>query len=204
MELIFVALISASSAILGAALSAIATYKVTSRQVSAAREQLALQLLHSSKEARRERLIKARQDVLLRLREVCSEWVQKAEAHVTAAFALKFAAEGATAGESLREEFQRFEKATTESQEASTQLAMLRGQLSDSELDRLVGEASDAQEQAGLELVTLTRKLHAGSVTAEVAEGVYSELKDHSNRLRERTRAVAQRIELLLTGENAE
>ena len=140
-ELVWVALIGIGGALLGAGISGLVTYKVTTRQTEAQKDQVTKQIEYQVDEARRNRIAESRKAYLDPLKLALIHWLHTFHLLVSA---INSSTVGFERGVSVTEQARLTAdsiSATDAVSLASNELNMYVGQLADRELSALLDEA---------------------------------------------------------------
>ncbi|MBL7126633.1 MAG: hypothetical protein ISS58_05450 [Dehalococcoidales bacterium] len=184
------ALIAIAGTIVGAIITAIIAYINT-------RSQLNLRLY----ELRTDRLTKAREKVLIPLREAISQSLELSNNHLRLMVQMGEANKKEDKIE-LSEAIRRWEEASEKSKEADANLEILIGQLSDSQLLRMIEEVQTNQAKEGEKVIEVTVLAHQPeSWNIRTMKRLNSELREIHNITLEKLLPVNKRIEELLSGE---
>jgi hypothetical protein len=203
-DIVLGALIGFGAAALGSIITSIFNYINAKSQINARHEEMSLQQKYNEQQARAGRLIKARENVLIQLRQVISKWMQ-----VTAQYQrilVRLSDKINDDPEKLASEIQDSDrKVMAESKKVASDLEVLQGQISDSKLDQLIETAKRVRESAGPQAMKI-RQLLTNPQSSEGSgkdplkhemEGYFSNLKKlHGHLL-----SINKRIEDLLSGE---
>lgn len=186
------ALIGIVGAIVGAIITAIIAYINTKSQLN-----------FRIYELRTDRLIKAREHVLLPLREVINQSLGFSKKHLVLMVQMVEASKKADKTE-LREAIKRWEEASHKSDEARFNLGILIGQLSDSQLLRMIEEVEAAQQNENKKVIDVTVLAHQPeSMNIETMERLNRELRKFHNITLSKLLPLNKRIEELLSGESS-
>ena len=189
-EIVQGALIGIAGAIVGAIITAIVAYINT-------KSQLNLRIY----ELRTNRLIKAREKVLIPLREAINRSLELSNSYIILMVQMVEADKKADKTE-LREAIKRWEEASDKSKEAKSNLEILIGQLSDSQLLQMVDEVKAAQENENTKVIEVTVLAHQKeSMNIETMKRLNNEFREIHNRTLNKLLPVNKRIEELLSGE---
>jgi hypothetical protein len=201
-DIVLGALIGIGGAVVGSIITGYFSYKNTRLQVNTRREELNQQLSHQEREARLHRLIDARKDYLLSLRKTLGEWMECSNKAVAMLVRVGEAHKEKANSLELQQESKTFEAVSNQSAELTSQLEILRGQVSDSNLDNLIEAAKKAQYDAGLEMMPLVRFFNnpqnADTSSIEAALEKYQSIIQG---LRNHLLRINKRIEELLSGD---
>jgi len=196
------ALIGLGGTILGALIAGVTSYIITRIQIQARRDEINLQLSYQEKESYRNRIIESRKDVLLRLRNATSEWVECSHQQTNMNVRLKKAFKNK--GESLEKELEikKYIEVSERGEQILSQLQVLRGQLSDSTLDDLIEALSEKQiaiQTARIPLLEFFNNPKGADINTILSATQREE--SLRNELRKELLKVNKRIEELLSGE---
>jgi hypothetical protein len=185
------ALIGVGGTIIGALIAGMTSYIITRMQINARRYDL-----------RFESLITDRKIVLIPLREAVSKSLELSNNALTMTVRLGEANKRGADAKELREEIQLWEEVSEKSSQASSNLEILRGQISDSKLDQFIQEAISAQREESTELAMIThRAQQPENWTKEAFDKIVNDREEILKRLRSKLFTVNKRIEELLSGE---
>ena len=177
--------------IIGALIAGLVSYFTTRIQINARRH-----------EARINRLIEAREKVLIPLREAVSKSLELSNNALTMTVRMGEANKSGADAKEFREEIQLWEEVSEKSSQASSNLEILRGQISDSKLDQFIQEAISAQREESTELVRIVHRAHQPeNWTKEAFDVIMNDREEILKRLRSKLLIVNKRIEELLSGE---
>lgn len=184
------ALIGIAGTIVGAVITAIISY-INSKS------QLSLRIY----ELQTDRLIRAREKVLIPLREAINQSLGFSKRYLILMVQMGEANKKADKTE-LREAIKRWEEASRKSDEASFNLEIILGQLSDSQLLRMIEEVKVAQEGENGKVTEVTVLAHQPeSMNIETFKKFNKELKEAHNITLSKLLPLNKRIEELLSGE---
>ncbi len=191
-EIVQGALIGIAGAIVGATITAIVAY-------INAKSQLNLRIY----ELRTDRLIKAREQVLIQLRKAIVQSLEFSNHYLRLMVQMGEANKKADKTE-LREAIKRWEEASDKSEEAKSNLEILIGQLSDSQLLQMIEEVKTAQEEENAKVIEVTVLAHQEeSRNIETLKRLNKEFREIHNRTLNKLLPVNKRIEELLSGEQS-
>ncbi len=162
-----------------------------------------LQLSHQGREAKRNRLIEARKDLLLRLRHTLSEWVDVSNMQVNMVERLKNAFEKYEESSPARQlEIIEFNKVSEQGKQISSQFEILRGQVSDNTLSNLIEAVRETQYEVDTARMPLIRFFNNPS-GADISslESAFREDESLRKKVWKQVLQVNKRIEELLSGE---
>lgn len=200
------ALIGVIGTALGALIVGIINYKISKSQINARRDKLNQQLSHQERESRRNRLIESRKDLLLRLRNTLSEWVDASHKQVNMTVRLKNALEKYDESSHARQlEIIEFNEASERIKQLSSQFEILRGQVSDNTLDNLIEAVRETQyavDTARLPLIRFFNNPKGADINA--LESAFTENESLRKRVWKETLQVNKRIEDLLSGDTSD
>jgi len=184
------ALIMLGGTVLGALITAIIAYINT-------KSQLNLRIY----ELRTDRLIKARERVLIPLREAINLSLELSNNYLILMVQMVEANKKEDKTE-LREAIKRWEEASDKSKEAKSNLEILIGQLSDSQLLQMIEEVKTAQEKESEKVIEVTVLAHQPeSMNIETFKRLNRELREFHNITLSKLLPLNKRIEELLSGE---
>jgi hypothetical protein len=195
------ALIGIIGTIVGALITGIISYKIAKQQINASRKALSQQLKHKEQEALIDNLIKAREKVLIPLRDALGSSLALANNALILMVQMGEANKKSDKAE-LRKAIQRWEEASRKSSEANTELYKLRSQISDSQLDQMIDDVTVSKEQEDINIIELVAHAHEPeSWDINTMRGINNELNVIRKRIFDRLLPVNKRIEELLSGE---
>jgi hypothetical protein len=139
-DIVLGALIGVISAVVGWVIS----YRTSRMQINARRDELNQQLSYQEKEVQKKSLIESRKDYLLKLRSNISEWIENSHRQTNMIVRLEKAIKS---GDSTKEqsEIRAFNEVTKRGAQISSQFDVLRGQVSDNTLDKLIEAVRETQ-----------------------------------------------------------
>ena len=191
-DIILGAIIGVVAAALGSIITGVISYKKSKLQLDT----------HLS-EARIDRLIKAREKVLIPLREAINRSLELSNNYIILMVQMGEANKKEDKTE-LREAIKRWEEASGKSKEAKSNLEILIGQLSDSQLLRMIEEVKAAQEGENEKVIEVTVLAHQPeSMNIETMKRLNRELREFHNITLSKLLPLNKRIEELLSGEPA-
>lgn len=189
--------------IIGAIIAGLSSYFIARQQINARREEFSQQLSHQEREGLINRLIEARKQVLIPLREAINMSLELSNNYLILMVQMKEASKKDDGAE-LREAIKRWEEASDKSKEANSNLKILIGQLSDAQLLRMIEEVQANQEKEGEKVIEVTILAHQPeSRNIETMKRLNSELREIHNTTLEILLPVNKRIEELLSGETS-
>lgn len=196
-----VAIIAAAmSGLLGAAISALVTYKITNRQVQARHDELLQQLQHDREEARRGRLIEARKTYLLPLRTEVSNVYGACMAFMSSTFSI-----GILKDSGLPTDVKQFMEQVDAAKDTFTRFPQvinpLMGQIADPILRELISPYTIRLGGLATQTTLLYRTLERFGPKADGIEKLMNDIGESVNTLYPETLAVNKRIEDLLSGD---
>lgn len=202
-DIVLGAIIGVGAAVLGSIITGIISYKNAKLQINARREELNLQLNHQESEAQRNRLIEARKELLLDLRRTISEWVQCSHMQINMIVRLKNAvARYDKASPERQLEIMEFTKVSERGNQISSQFDILREQVSDSELAKLIEAVRETQYKVNTARLPLIRFFNdPGSADANAIEAALQKDESLRKEVHSQVLQVNKRIEGLLIGE---
>ena len=189
-------------ALSGVIIGGLSSYIIARLQIRAHREELNQQLSHQEREAQRNSLIEARKDHLLQLRNIISNWVECSHQSVNMNVRLKKALKNK--GKSLEKELEirEYIEVSERGKRLSSQLAGIRGEISDNILDNLIDAVLTKQYEIDLERMPLVRFFNEpGSVDIKAIESAMHKDEALRKEVRKIVLQVNKRIEELLSGE---
>ena len=186
------ALIGIAGAIVGAVITAGIAYINT-------KSQLNLRIY----ELRTDRLIKAREQVLIPLRAIMSQSLGLAEYALKQMVIMTEAHKGGVDAKEMQEAKKRWEEASKESREASAEFENLRRLVSDSRLYQMIEEVKEAEEKEKIKIIEIMMNAHNPQYyqNTEALSALTSELKEARKRIFDKLLVMNKRIEELLSGE---
>lgn len=190
-EIVQGALIGIGGAIVGAAITAIVAYVNNKSQVN-------LRIY----ELRTERLIKAREKVLLPLREAIAQSLEFANQALILMIRMQGAYKRQEEPERIRAEIRRWEEASEKSSEILTKLEILRIQVGDRRLYHMIEEVKkSAEEENPIIIAAVLRVQDTEKLNIEIVLAIAEELAEARKRIFDKLLPVNERIEELLSGE---
>ena len=189
------ALIGIAGAIVGAVITAIIAYINTKSQLN----------LHLY-EIRTDRLIKAREKVLIPLRAIMSQSLGLAEDSLKQTVIVGEAHKRGAGAKEMLEAKSRWEGASVKSREADTEFENLRRLVSDSRLYKMMEEVKDAEERERPKIIETMMRAHDPQYYQNITafSALTTELKESRKRIFDKLLVVNKRIEELLSGEPSE
>ncbi len=202
-DIVLGALIGVGAAVLGSIITGIISYKNSKLQINARHEELNQQLSHQEREARRNRLIEARKELLLDLRRTISEWVEYSNQQVNMTVRLKNAVERYDNASPERQlEIMEFTRVSERMKQLTSQLEILRAQVSDSILGNLIEAVRVKQFEVEWERMPLLRFFNnPEGADADTLESAFQKDELLREEIQNRVLQVNKRIEELLSGE---
>lgn len=198
------ALIGITGTMIGALITGIISYIIAKQQINASREALNQQLKYKEQETLIDNLIKAREKVLIPLREAVSSSLVLADNALVLTVQMQEANKKPDKKE-LSEAIQRWEEAFHKAREADTGLAKLRYQISASHLGKIIDEVIMSGEREDIniaELVIRAHELKGWDIDiSNKARSITDGLKVIRKRIFDKLLPVNRRIEELLSGE---
>jgi len=195
--------IGIGGAIVGAIIVAISSYLITKLQINARHVELNQQQKYNEQQVRIDRLVKARENVLIPLREILSKWIEFTKQDQQMLVRLEKAyKERNNNPQELERELERYKETAEKSTQVTSELAITQGQISDSILDQMIENAKEAYWKTAPERTELGRlfnnpqNMDTNSLLSKV-EKYYSILHN----LRGYLISANKRIEGLLSGE---
>ena len=189
------ALIGIAGAIVGAVITAIIAYINTKSQLN----------LHLY-EIRTDRLIKAREKVLIPLRAIMSQALGLAEDSLKQTVIVGEAHKRGADAKEMQEAKKRWEEASDKSREADAEFENLRRLVSDSRLYQIIEEVKDAEERERPKIIETMMRAHDPQYYQNITafSALTTELKESRKRIFDKLLVVNKRIEELLSGEPSE
>ncbi len=191
-DIVLGALIGIGGAIVGAIITAVISYINTKSQLD-----------FRIYELRTDRLIKAREQVLIPLREAVSSSLVLANRALILSIQMQEANKKPDKKE-LSEAIQRWEEASQKRGEADIGLDKLRNQINDSHLDKMIDEVIVASEREDINIAKLVIRLHEPeSFNIDTVQSITNELRVIRKRIFDKVLPVNKRIAELLSGEQS-
>jgi len=185
------ALIGISGAIVGAIITAIISYINT-------RSQLDLRIY----EIRTDRLIKARERVLIPLREGMAQYLKLANTALIMTVRLQGTYQRGDDPKDIREEIKRWEEASVGFREALAKLETVQSQLSDARLYKMIEEVKNTEEQERPKIIEAVMRVQDTKIsTLEIVNQTNKDITEAQKRIFAKLLPVNKRIEELLSGE---
>jgi len=185
------ALIGIGGAMVGAAITAIIAYINNKSQVN-------LRIY----ELRTERLIKARERVLLPLREAIAQSLEFADKALILMVRMQGAYKRQVEPERIREEIHRWDEASEKSSEALSQLEILRSQVSDIRLYHMIDEVQNTAGEENPKIIAAVMRFQdTKNLNMEIVRASLKDLAGARKRIFDKLLPVNERIEELLSGE---
>jgi len=190
-EIVQGALIGIGGAIVGAAITAIIAYVNNKSQVN-------LRIY----ELRSENLIKAREKVLVPLREAIAQRLEFANQALILMIRVKGAYKRQEEPKRIREEIGRWDEASERSSEVLTKLEILRSQVGDRRLYNMIEEVNKSAEEENPKIIAAVLSIQTTeNLDIEMVRAVARELGESRKRIFDKLLPVNERIEELLSGE---
>jgi hypothetical protein len=190
-EIVQGALIGIGGAIVGAAITAIIAYVNNKSQVN-------LRIY----ELRTERLIRAREKVLLPLREAIAQSLEFANQALILMVRMRGAYKRKEEPKRIWEEIRRWEEASEKSSEVLSKLEILRSQVSDIQLYHMIEEVKKSEEEENPRIIAaVLRTQDTENLDIEIVRAVVRDLEEARKRIFDKLLPVNKRIEELLSGE---
>jgi hypothetical protein len=190
-EIVQGALIAIGGAIVGAAITAIVAYVNNKSQVN-------LRIY----ELRTENLIRAREKVLLPLREAIAQSVEFANQALILMIRVKGAYKRQEEPDRIREEIRRWEEASKKSSEVLTKLEILRIQVGDRRLYHMIEDVKESAEEENPKIIAAVLRVQGTEwLNIETLRAIAGELAEARKRIFDKVLPVNERIEKLLSGE---
>lgn len=190
-EIVQGALIAIGGAIVGAAITAIVAYVNNKSQVN-------LRIY----ELRTENLIRAREKVLLPLREAVAQSVEFANQALILMIRVKGAYKRQEEPDRIREEIRRWEEASEKSSEVLTKLEILRIQVGDRRLYHMIEDVKESAEEENPKIIAAVLRVQGTErLNIETLRAIAEELAEARKRIFDKVLPVNERIEELLSGE---
>ena len=188
------ALIGLGGAIVGAIITAAIAYINTKSQIN-------LRIY----ELRTNNLIKAREQVLIPLREIISQSLQFANSALIMMIRARGAYKRQEDPEEIREEIQGWEEASRKSSEAKAKFEILRSQITDTRLYQMIEEVENVDEKERpkiMEAVILVQS-NIKNLNMEIFNKTDKDIAEARRRIFDKLLPVNKRIEELLSGEQS-
>jgi hypothetical protein len=191
-DLVLGAIIGVGATALGAIITGLINHK-----------NIKLQLNYQKNEAQLNRLVEVRKELLLDLRRTISEWVECSTQQVNMAVRFQKALDGYKKESAERRlEIKKFFEVLDKMQQLSSQLNILRGQVSDSKLENLIEAVLDTQYKVDEQRMPLVRFFNnPGSADVKTFESALQTDEFLLKTVRDQILQVNKRIEELLSGE---
>jgi hypothetical protein len=184
------ALIGIGGAIVGAAITAIIAYINNKSQVN-------LRIY----ELRTERLIKAREEVLIPLREAIAQSLEFANKALILMVRMDGAYKRQAEPKVILKEIHLWEEASEKSSEVSAKLEILRSQVSDSRLYHMIEEIMNSAEEENPKIIEAVMRVQdPKNLNMEILRTSLKDLTEARKRIFDKLLPVNKRIEELLSG----
>ena len=202
-DIVLGAILGISGAAIGSGITAFFSYKATKLQIGANRVDLRLQLENQAREARLARLVEVRKVYLLPLSKVISNWVES-DIQETNMIVRREESKRKQEFDPENSALQ-LKKAMDKSQDYTSQLTCLRGQISDKILDDLIETVLKVTREVNTARMPILRLLNnaEGVDTNTLVEASKEEWSLVGN-LRHQLLQVNKRIEELLSGDESQ
>ena len=185
------ALIGIGGAMVGAAITAIIAYINNKSQVN-------LRIY----ELRTEKLIKAREGVLIPLREVIAQSLEFANKALILMIRMDGAYKRQEEPKEIWKEIHRWEEASEKSSEILAKLEILRGQVSDIRLYHMIEEVKNSAEEENPKIIAAVMRIQdTKNLNMEIVRATLKDLSEARKRIFDKLLPVNKRIEELLSGE---
>lgn len=190
-EIVQGALIGIGGAIVGAAITAIVAYVNNKSQVN-------LRIY----ELRTENLIRAREKVLLPLREAIAQSVEFANQALILMIRVKGASNRQEEPDRIGEEIRRWKEASEKSSEVLSKLEILRIQVGDRRLYHMIEDVKESVEEENPKIIAAVLRVQGTErLNIETLRAIAKELEEARKRIFDKVLPVNERIEELLSGE---
>jgi len=185
------ALIGIGGAIVGAIITAAIAYINTKSQIN-------LRIY----ELRTDSLIKAREKVLIPLREAMTQSLELANKALIMMIRMDGAYKRKEDPKEIREEIQRWEEASRKSSEASAKFEILRNQVSDAQLYQMIEDVKNEEEEQNPKIIEAVMRVQdTKNLNMETLRATLKDLAEARRRIFDKLLPVNKRIEELLSGE---
>ena len=185
------ALIGIGGAMVGAAITAIIAYINNKSQVN-------LRIY----ELRTEKLIKAREGVLIPLREVIAQSLEFANKALILMIRMDGAYKRQEEPKEIWKEIHRWEEASEKSSEILAKLEILRSQVSDIRLYHMIEEVKNSAEEENPKIIAAVMRIqNTKNLNIEIVRATLENLAEARKRIFDKLLPVNKRIEELLSGE---
>ena len=185
------ALIGISGAIVGAVITAIIAYINT-------KSQLNLRIY----ELRTDRLIKAREQVLIPLREAMTQSLELANNALIMMIRMDGSYQRNADAKEIKEGIRLWEEASRKSSEASTKFGILRNQVSDVRLCQMIEEVKDAEGKEEPKIIeAVARAQDIKNMNLVTMRAINKDITEARKRILDKLLVMNKRIEELLSGE---
>ena len=200
-DIVLGALIGVGAVVVGSIITGVINHRNSKLQISARRDEVNQQLSHQEREAKIGRIINSREKVLILLREAINRSLELSNNHLVLMVQMGEASRKEDKTE-YRAAIKRWEEASDESKEAKSTLEILIGQLSDSQLLRMIEEVKASQEGEKGKVVEVSVLAHQPeSMNIETMKRLNRELREFHNITLSKLLPLNKRIEELLSGE---
>jgi len=187
------ALIGIGGAIVGAIIAAIISYINT-------KSQLNLRIY----ELRTDRLIKARERVLIPLREVMARYLELTNTALIITVRMQGTYKRGDDPKDIREEIKSWEEASARFREAFAKLGMVQSQLSDAKLYQMIEEVKNTEESERPKIIEAVMRVQdIKNSTLEIINETNKDITEAQKRIFDKLLPVNKRIEELLSGESS-
>ena len=194
------ALIGISGTIVGALITGIISFIIAKQQINASQDVLNQELKHKIEESLCENRIKAREKVLIPLREAIGTSFALSDDYLTLLIQM-VEANKKPDKEELTETTKRWEELGEKLNLVDSDLNKLRYQINDPQLNQLIDEAKISKEQENINIIELKyRAYNPESWEMNTMQGITDELRTVNKRVFENILPVNRRIEELLSG----
>ena len=187
--------------VISAVVGWVISYRTSRMQINARRDELNQQLSHQEREAQGYRLIEARKDYLLQLRNNISEWIENSHRQINMIVRLDEAMKnGNTTRKQL--EISEFNEVTERGRQIQSQFDVLRGQVADNTLGNLIEAVRETQYEVNTARQPLIRFFNnPGDANINGLESAMKDDEELRQKVQERARLANKRIEELLSVE---
>ena len=190
-EIVQGALIGIGGAIVGAAITAIIAYVNNKSQVN-------LRIY----ELRSENLIKAREKVLVPLREAIAQRLEFANQALILMIRMQGAYKRQEEPKRILDEIRRWEEASERSSEVLTKLEILRIQVGDRRLYHMIEDVKKSVEEENPKIIAAVLRVQdTEKMNLKIVRAIAEELAEARKRIFDKLLPVNERIEELLSGE---
>ena len=190
-DIVLGALIGVGATALGSIITGIINYRNSKLQINVRRD-----------EARIDRLIKAREKVLIPLREAMTQSLELANNALIMMIRMDGAYKRGEDPEEIKEEIKRWKEASHKSREASAKFEIVKSQLSDTQLYQMIEEVKNVEEKERPKIIeAVARTQDRQNWNIEAMTAINREIEEARKRIFDKLLVANKRIDELLSGD---